>query len=496
MGTYPVRYEGTRWKVLFGRYEGVERHALNELQRVMQEYVPYVLEIVPAGGGNLGSDHHTAVVGTPADNPVIRELGDKGLISLPTHSQGYTLACLVHPQDAQKRIVVIAGHDDPGVLYGVEEFIDHLRVSNGQDDPPNKRKFLDELGPFAVSDYPRIENRGIWTWGYVIYDYRRFIDNMVRLRMNMLTIWNDCPPINMSDVIDYAHARGIKVILGFHWGWGIDNLDPSDKATLTKIKDEVVRNYRDEYAHLGMDGIYFQTFTERNTTEINGEPIAKLVCNWVNEIARDLYAIAPDLYIQFGLHATSILDNYVHLKDLDPRMTIVWEDAGVMPYAYGPDLTYGDNLTHAHAKGLNSVDATIAYSRKLVNFRSNTEFGMVPKGFICLRWASEFEHHGPFILGEHDPEFIRRRFEERRARWDYVDALWLRNYPAATRFYREILSEKPSKMTVTALVEDGLFEQTIPMCVSLYAQTLWNPLRDDQEILRSALIPRGKSNNT
>jgi hypothetical protein len=37
----------------------------------------------------------------------------------------------------------------------------------------------------------------------------------------------------------------------------------------------------------------------------------------------------PDLDIQFGLHATSILDNYTCLEELDSRITITWEDAGV-----------------------------------------------------------------------------------------------------------------------------------------------------------------------
>ena len=40
--------------------------------------------------------------------------------------------------------------------------------------------------------------------------------------------------------------------------------------------------------------------------------------------------------IEWGLHASSILDNYKDLESLDPPIVIVWEDAGVIPYSYDP----------------------------------------------------------------------------------------------------------------------------------------------------------------
>ena len=77
------------------------------------------------------------------------------------------------------------------------------------------REAFDALPEFSRTEAPVIENRGVWTWGYVIYDYRRFFDNMARLKMNRLAVWNDVPPINCRQFIPYAHSRGIKVILGF-----------------------------------------------------------------------------------------------------------------------------------------------------------------------------------------------------------------------------------------------------------------------------------------
>lgn len=43
------------------------------------------------------------------------------------------------------------------------------------------------LPDFELNSRPAVKNRGIWTWGHVIYDYRSFIDNMVMLKLNTAT---------------------------------------------------------------------------------------------------------------------------------------------------------------------------------------------------------------------------------------------------------------------------------------------------------------------
>ena len=104
-----------------------------------------------------------------------------------------------------------------GVLYGVMEFNKKLATLATHDKEVPAAPSM-RLRNSVLTDSPVIENRGIWTWGYVIYDYRRFFDNMARLKMNRLTVWNDRPPVNCRQFIDYAHSRGIKVILGYSWG--------------------------------------------------------------------------------------------------------------------------------------------------------------------------------------------------------------------------------------------------------------------------------------
>ena len=114
---------------------------------------------------------------------------------------------------------------------------------------------------------------------------------------------------------------------------------------------------------------------------------------------------------------------------------------------------------------------------------------MVAKGWTTLRWRTEFEHHGPFIQGERAPEFIRQRLKERQPRWDEVNRLWLENYPQALQFYRGVLAQSPSGMTVLGLIEDGLFEEKIQFSAALLGEMLWNPNRSDKEILAEARNP-------
>ena len=45
---------------------------------------------------------------------------------------------------------------------------------------------------------PQVRRRGLWTWGYVIYDYRRYLANMARLKLHEIVIWNDYAPLNLS----------------------------------------------------------------------------------------------------------------------------------------------------------------------------------------------------------------------------------------------------------------------------------------------------------
>jgi hypothetical protein len=91
-----TRYGGTRWKIAYGSYEGKQSFAVNELQRVLQGYLPYVIETRPAAqiDSNEANTADTVLVGTASDNHLIAELEAKGLIQHPDKPRSYTIGCL------------------------------------------------------------------------------------------------------------------------------------------------------------------------------------------------------------------------------------------------------------------------------------------------------------------------------------------------------------------------------------------------------------------
>ena len=102
-----------------------------------------------------------------------------------------------------------------------------------------------------------------------------------------------------------SQLHGIKVILGYSWGWD-EPVDISSDGELARWKKRAVEVYARDYEHAGGDGIYIQSFTETDAEEINGVPIAETVVKWVNTVGGAMLERWPGLQIQFGLHATSV----------------------------------------------------------------------------------------------------------------------------------------------------------------------------------------------
>ncbi|MCG3146673.1 MAG: hypothetical protein PCFJNLEI_00107 [Verrucomicrobiae bacterium] len=473
-----------RWTIIHGG----EKQALAELHRGVAMFLNYVLPVRGATEVDLKSwkplgspdrryqppVEHAIVIGTRTSNRIIADLLARHAVPAPTAAQGFTLWIGNYREN---RLIVVAGFDAAGLYFGVQELLAMLSDNYAPlDKPQQRRESLVKLADTSRVEAPVVKERGIWTWGYVIYDYRRFLDNMARLKFNMLTIWNSEAPVNLTEICDYAHARGIKVIAGFNWGWGYKR-DISSSDGRAFIKKLALDAYREEYLSTPLDGIYFQTETEHKTQEINGRSVAAWCCDMVNEISNEFYAINPQLSIQFGLHATSIRSHYTDLAGLDPRIIITWEDAGALPYSYQPNPEFDD-----------SYENTLAYSKQLAAFRPGTPFALVPKGWLSLRWNDEFAKHGPLLLGERDSAYLRERLEARQGELNAINSGWFRHFPLAARFYREV-SGINSNVWATALIEDVMFDAKIQPSMSLLGEMLWNPHQPDNEILARAMRP-------
>ena len=369
--------------------------------------------------------------------------------------------------------ITVCGHDEGGILYGaIDLYQIYLNPIFYIDATNNGRKRFDEpMKDFSRTSRPSVRERGIWTWGHVIYDYRGFIDNMVKLKMNSIIIWNDFVPYNIDEIIDYAHASNISVILGYPWGWD-QRCKELSLSSLEGLGTRIYERFIKEFSHLNIDGIYFQTITELNEDNLEGVIVAEAITNFVNDTVSLFYSSHPDLLIEFGLHATSVKNRLEFLTKVDKRVRIVWEDFGAMPFAY-------------NANDVENYEETKALAMRCATLRGEDDaYGVVTKSVCCLDW-SEFTHpKGAQNIGVSSSAVKENRIARKRRVMRLSTAGWLLNGEKALDTVRALVDLKSGDLSVNALVEDGMFETRIPYSVALFAEMLWDSEADYRDIVK------------
>lgn len=303
-----------------------------------------------------------------------------------------------------------------------------------------------------------IRNKGIWTWGHVIYDYHAFFKNMAALGLNRIVIWNDIRPLNAKAVFEEAHRYGIKLIWGFSWGWTDkcgENTKDIGTARINALKAEILKEF-DNYRDICADGIYFQSFTETDSEEVNGINIAEAAVELVNSTAAEIFEIFPDIELEFGLHATSVKHSLEKIAKTDKRIRIVWEDCGAFPFDYDSHCIAG-------------FDETREFIRKILFLRGKDEkCGFVFKGMTKLDWSSFEYHTRAYEIGNFSEEFIEARAKEKEPLWEYVTDGWIKNIAYAEEMLRIVSQNKNT--TVDELIEDGMFEYEIKQPPVMFAK--------------------------
>ena len=368
---------------------------------------------------------------------------------------------------------VILGGSDLGAVYGCVDYYNHYLVRRFYPHDPDYFYFPFSgwhWDDFDKRSAPAVRDRGVWTWSHVIYDWRGFIDHLVLMKMNTLILWSDFAPVNLKDVVDYAHQNGVKVFFGFAWMWETRCAE-ADILNAEKYIPGILQKYEKEYLPLGGDGIYFQSFTELEEEEIGGVLIADAVTQFVNKACRAFYDKYPDITIQFVLHATSVRERLSYIAKVDKRVHILWENCGAFPFDYLPSAVEG-------------YEETAVFTERLAVLRgSDDRFGAVTKGLTKLDW-SEFEHiPGPVCMGEGTSHFHRNRMERKRPIWRYLLAYWMVNGDKAQDMLQRLCALKDGQMTVTALIEDGMLEKQIPFPAALYAEMLWDPHQELKTVM-------------
>ena len=102
-----------------------------------------------------------------------------------------------------------------------------------------------------------------------------------------------------------------------------------------------------------------------------------------------------------------------------------------------------------------------------------------------------FEHQlGPFVMGRADRDFIRERAAAVAPRWKQVELGWRRHLGAVCRTIRAAVAGRPKRLTITGLVEDGMWEASMPLAPCLLAEALWDPRRKPESLIAEVSATR------
>ena len=475
------------WQIVYGEYAGVEKQAVNFLSGELCRYIAripgvYTLFVVPCvKETDENADKNSIYLAAYEEVAAIRENVKKEEIP----ENGWLIRTLKRAgkSDGKSRqTIIITARKRENLYYAATSFIDDFMVKFapvcGSLAMPEKffeYEIKDNTYTFAL----KTKTRSIFTWGHPLNDYRKFIKNAARLKINRLIVWNDYAPVNAREIMNYAHEFGVQIVWGFEWGWGTNgsaHIASIDDEYLEKLKTRILEKYEREYKDISEDGVYFQSFTERKDDNIGGRRISEAVVKLVNEASAALLKKYPKLNIIFGLHASSVLTHFEDVEKTDPRVEILWEDWGAFPAGYLPD----DN-----AERFAALTKTTAQILKL---RGGKKLGFLFKGFMVLDW-SRFEYQqGAFVLGENPESVTKNDGALRGGAWRVFQAGWIACGENARRIAGQICSATGGEAEIGMA---GCFDGGMWAAETLCSEIIADPLRGYKEILIAALSKTG-----
>jgi len=462
------------WKICFRGETESAKFGLELVQAACQEYLGYQ-PMVSDSISLSDSDDLILLTCRNGNSCQNKELDAIAGERIPG-GEGYLVSFRDHPYVQGRRMILITSETEQGLMYGCVDFAEKYLPQAAQAHQHNpeyyyfKNPFEDGFEDASFLSEPTLCERGLWTWGHVIYDYKAYFDNMARLKLNTVTIWNDFAPVNEREVYEYAHARGIKVIWGLSLNWD-EKEDISSEKSLEKWAQIALKRCRKMYEKGIVDGVYVQTFTETRDDTIGGMSIAENAVRWVNEIYRTIAAEIPQIDFRWGLHASSVLTRLDAIEKVDERIKIIWEDAGQFPYNYVPELNvpgFGD-----------AMDST----KKIANLRGGKGAGATLKGLCCLDWKVFRHLEGPLVIGRASKVQMEKLLPEKRRIWKYVQSYWLVNAEACREVIAEYARAADGQAALCGLVEDSLFEMKLWFPVALFAEMMWNCEKPVSELI-------------
>ena len=463
------------WKIIYTDFSGAERRAAELINRelgalVLREKGVYRIKVLPVEKIGAAVDRNAVVIGVYGENSLI----GKYITEAEIPENGYVVKVFDNPENPELKLALITARDKVNLFYGAVDFVDDY-FTKAAPVNVNGLRMADEIFDREnIPDYysasaPAIKTRAIFTWGHPINDYRGYIDNMARMRLNQLIIWNDFVPLNAEDIVEYAHSYGIQVIWGYAWGWTEDCKSIRlDADYMDKLSDAALAQYERDYSNVPGDGIYFQSFTELHNDYLGGYLVAEAVAEFVNRTAEKILNKYPDLYIQFGLHAMSVENHIEFIAKVDKRVVIMWEDCGTFPYDYEPEIESGA-----------AFEKAVDFTDKIIKLRSEGATSVLFKGNMVLDWE-RFDHQsGPFIMGEASERIIAHDIEMLKPIWRHFQSKWCTQGKYAFDMARHICEKTNGDMAIGIA---GQFAGGLWFSEALCAQILWECDKEYDEI--------------
>lgn len=455
----------TDWKIIYSSKGKIAQNALRLLYKeagkhLIREQGVYRIYVLPCEKEGAAFAKNTILLGLYEESREIQKFVSPEEVP----EKGFAVRVAENPADPEEgRIVILTAHSEQELFYAAVHFLDDYIPANAPlhgSNPMPDLIYDSPMKPYFYSETPDHATRSIFTWGHPISDYRSYIDNMARMKFNELILWNDYVPVNIRDVMEYAHSYGIRVVLGYAWGWkpncrGIQELTDKD---LAEIKQGIIDAYRSIYLPLQPDGIYFQSFTEMKRNNIGERNIAETVVTLVNEASAELWKLNPDLRLIFGLHATSVREQLDEIAKVDPRIAILWEDCGEFPYHYRPFI-----------KDREKFEGNFEFIQNLLELRGGVNMGLVFKGMMVMDWKKFVPQSGHYVMGENSTLISGHDTGIRRNSWRIFSASWMESCPEALRMMKFINEhQKGDIMMNVAVNADGGAFLPLALCGQMF----------------------------
>ncbi len=462
------------WKIIYTRFEGVARRAISLLSKdvggfMLRNLGEYRILVLPCEKEGCAVTKNAFLISRYQDSEIIPKFVNKDEVP----EGGFLLKVVKNPDNEDGRFVILTSFEDEGLLQAVVSFLDDYILTYapyaGSNLMPD-RIFDSPLTECSYSEVPDNKKRSIFTWGHSFNDYRHYIETMARMRFNELILWNDYIPLNIDEIIDYAHSFGIKVVLGYSWGWkeiGNKTLEITDEK-IENVKNIAITEYINNYSKIKCDGIYFQSFTERKEESVGGKLISTIVVEMANDIANKIWEISPDLRIIFGLHATSVRSRLAEIAKVDPRMEIMWEDCGEFPFNYSFNV-----------KDMDEYKNTLDFVKEILELRGGHGVGFLYKGVMMLDWSKVVRQSGPYIMGENSERIAYHDKMVRAKSWKAYSAAWMVSGKYTLEMTKHIKKYKLDDidMGVAGTLDGGLY-LPIALCAEMFRNC-----DDDFEVL-------------